>query len=111
MANSTEVILYREPGQDELRAKAELITARHAPEIVRLAGKNAEVAWEEFFQAGIANAHTRKNYLHAVRQFLAYAERRNWRLDQIIKFPPATSANTSRSCRSPSPPRSSTWPR
>jgi integrase/recombinase XerD len=83
MADSTEVILYREPDQAELPAKAELITARHAPEIVRIAGKNAEFAWEEFFQAGIANAHTRKNYLHAVRQFLAYAERRNWRLDQI----------------------------
>ena len=40
MGDSTEVILYREPGQADLPTMAEPVTARHAPEIVRLAGKN-----------------------------------------------------------------------
>ncbi len=50
---------------------SEPVTPRNAPAIVKAAGKGAEFAWEEFFQAEIANAHTRKNYMHAVRQFPA----------------------------------------
>ena len=49
----------------------------------KAAGKSAEFAWEEFFQAEIANAHTRKNYMHAVRQFLAWVEGRNLELPRI----------------------------
>ena len=56
------------------------VTARNAPAIVKAAGKSAEFAWEEFFQAEIANAHTRKNYMHAVRQFLAWVEDRGLEL-------------------------------
>ncbi|WZP01232.1 tyrosine-type recombinase/integrase (plasmid) [Isosphaeraceae bacterium EP7] len=52
------------------------VTARNAPAIVKAAGKGAEFAWDEFFQAEIANHHTRKNYMHAVRQFLAWAKQR-----------------------------------
>src|SRR4051812_20601339 len=59
------------------------VTARNAPAIVKAAGKSAEFAWEEFFQAEIANAHTRKNYMHAVRQFLAWVEERNLALPRI----------------------------
>src|SRR4051812_50198903 len=59
------------------------VTARNAPAIVKAAGKSAEFAWEEFFQAEIANAHTRKNYMHAVRQFLAWVEERNLGLPRI----------------------------
>jgi integrase len=46
-----------------------------APAIVKAAGKAAEFAWEEFFQAELANAHTRKNYMHAVRKFLVWSEK------------------------------------
>jgi integrase/recombinase XerD len=45
------------------------------PAIVTDAGNAARFAWEEFFQGEIANAHTRKNYIHAIQQFLAWAER------------------------------------
>lgn len=44
------------------------------PEIVRQAGERAEYAWEEFFQAEISNTNTRKNYIHAVRQFLRWCD-------------------------------------
>ena len=44
------------------------------PAIIASAGPNAGFAWDEFFQGEIANAHTRKNYEHAVRKFLAWAQ-------------------------------------
>ena len=44
------------------------------PAIIGDAGPGAEFAWEEFFQGEIANAHTRKNYMHAVGKFLAWCE-------------------------------------
>lgn len=83
MTDSTEIAVYEEPARTEVIIQGDLLTARHAPAIVRHAGKAAEFAWEEFFQAGIANAHTRKNYLHAVRQFLAWAQRRGLGLARI----------------------------
>ena len=61
-------------------ARGEPVTARNAPAIVKAAGRSAEFAWEEFFQAEIANAHTRKNYLHAVQKFLAWVEGRGLEL-------------------------------
>ena len=61
----------------------EPVTARNAPAIVKAAGRSAEFAWEEFFQAEIANAHTRKNYLHAVQRFLAWVEGRGLELPRI----------------------------
>ena len=54
-----------------------------APAIIADAGPNAGFAWEEFFQGEIANAHTRKNYIHAVRKFLAWAEAKNVELLDI----------------------------
>jgi integrase/recombinase XerD len=48
-----------------------------APAIIKQAGKAAEFAWEEFFQGEIANRHTRKNYEHAVRRFLAWSGDQN----------------------------------
>jgi integrase/recombinase XerD len=48
--------------------------ADNPPAIVTDAGNAARFAWDEFFQGEIANAHTRKNYIHAIRQFLAWAE-------------------------------------
>ncbi len=59
------------------------VSPRNAPAIVRLAGASAQFAWEEFFQGEIANHHTRKNYIHAVRKFLAWAEGRGLELVRI----------------------------
>ena len=73
MANSkSEIVVYSGPDQAALAARSEPVTARNAPAIVKAAGRSAEFAWEEFFQAEIANAHTRKDYLHAVRKFLTW---------------------------------------
>jgi integrase/recombinase XerD len=79
----TEVTVYRGPERAGLTAPGEPITARNAPAIVKAAGRAAEFAWEEFFQAEIANAHTRKNYLHAVQKFLAWVEGRGLDLLRI----------------------------
>jgi integrase/recombinase XerD len=45
-----------------------------APPIIAAAGPNAKYAWEEFFQGEIANYYTRRNYSHAVRRFLTWAD-------------------------------------
>ena len=66
-----EIAIYDTTKTGELIQPVEPVTARNAPAIVKAAGRSAEFAWEEFFQAEIANAHTRKNYLHAVQKFLA----------------------------------------
>ena len=68
-----EIAVYDGTKSGELIRPDEPVTARNAPAIVKAAGKAAEFAWEEFFQAEIASAHTHKNYLHAVRCFLAWA--------------------------------------
>ena len=78
-----EIAVYDGTKTGELIQPAEPVTARNAPAIVKAAGKAAEFAWEEFFQAEIANAHTRKNYMHAVRQFLAWVEERGLELPRI----------------------------
>jgi len=83
MDEKNEVVVYVEAETGELTQPARPVTARNAPAIVKAAGKRAEFAWEEFFQAEIANAHTRKNYMHAVRQFLAWVEERNLELHRI----------------------------
>ena len=43
------------------------------PAIVARAG-GGRFAWDEFFVGEIRNAHTRKNYRHAVERFLAWCE-------------------------------------
>ena len=85
MADSkSEIVVYQGPDQGGLGGRRdEPVTARNAPAIVKAAGRSAEFAWEEFFQAEIANAHTRKNYLHAVRKFLAWVEGRRLELPRI----------------------------
>ena len=74
MSDSREISIYQRPASAELATVAEKVSARHAPAIVRDAGKAACFAWEEFFQGEIANPHTRKNYIHAIRKFLAWSE-------------------------------------
>ena len=84
MADSkSEIVVYQGSDEAGLVARGEPVTARNAPAIVKAAGRSAEFAWEEFFQAEIANAHTRKNYLHAVRKFLAWVEGRGLELPRI----------------------------
>ena len=91
----SEIVVYREcgPGRAE-RPGASRCTARNAPAIVKAAGRSAEFAWEEFFQAEIANAHTRKNYLHAVQRVPRLG--RGPRPRARRGSPPATSARTFR---------------
>jgi site-specific recombinase XerD len=83
MDETQEIVVYVETATGELTQPNGPITARHAPAIVKAAGQRAEFAWEEFFQAEIANAHTRKNYMHAARQFLTWIEERNLELHRI----------------------------
>jgi site-specific recombinase XerD len=81
--SKSEIVVYRGAEQGGLTARDEPVTARNAPAIVKAAGRSAEFAWEEFFQAEIANAYTRKNYLLAVRRFLAWVEERDIELPRI----------------------------
>src|SRR4051812_49923313 len=43
----------------------------------------ANFAWDEFFAGELANTQTRKNYMHAVRRFLAWAEGRGLELPRV----------------------------
>ena len=75
MADSkTEIVVYSGADEGAIAARGEPVTARNAPALVKAAGRSAEFAWEESFQAELSNAHTRKNYLHAVKNFLAWVE-------------------------------------
>ena len=53
------------------------------PRLVEQAGGNAHFAWEEFFSAELPNPHTRRAYLHAVRQFLNWCDAHSLELRQI----------------------------
>src|SRR5271156_4127613 len=53
------------------------------PRLVEQAGGNAHFAWEELFSAELRNQHTRRAYLHAVRQFLEWCELRELELRGI----------------------------
>ena len=79
----SEIVVYSGPDQGGLTVPAEPVTARNALAIVKAAGRSAEFAWEEFFQAELANAHTRKNYLYVVQKFLAWVEGRGLELVRI----------------------------
>ena len=74
MSEIRDVTIYRRSNLTDL---ATPVSARNAPEIVKCVGQAAEFAWEEFFQGELANPHTRKNYIHAVKKFLAWCEVRN----------------------------------
>ena len=53
------------------------------PAFVTKAGRSACFAWDEMFSGELNNAHTRRAYLHAVRQFLAWCESHSLELQQI----------------------------
>jgi|SRR5271157_209947 len=81
--SKSEIVVYEGADRAGLTARSEPVTARNAPAIVKAASRSAAFAWEEFFQAEIANAYTRKNYLHAVLKFLAWVEERGIELPRI----------------------------
>jgi site-specific recombinase XerD len=74
MSDSTEIMLH--PGHDRVPARRRRADDRAGPPpaIVIAAGAGAEFAWDEFFKGQLANAHTRKNYAHAVRHFLGWCD-------------------------------------
>ena len=53
------------------------------PAIIASAGRNAGFGWDEFFQGQLANAHSRKNYKHAVQKFLVWCEKHKLELLDI----------------------------
>jgi hypothetical protein len=77
---SREITVYEVLPPDKPQGRG---TTLQAPKIVTSAGKAAEFAWEEFFQGELANPHTRKNYIHAVKKFLAWAERERLKIPDI----------------------------
>ncbi len=59
------------------------VSVSDIPKLVSHCGAAAAFAWEEFFLGKIRNAHTRKAYLHAVREFLVWCEQRSVELAKI----------------------------
>jgi len=53
------------------------------PGLIAAVGPAAGFAWDEFFSGQIRNRHTRVAYLHAVRQFLKWAEPHAATIDRI----------------------------
>ena len=68
-SSSTRDTPGRPPGVDEADDPA-----GPPPAMIAAAGAGAEFAWDEFFKGQLANAHTRKNYAHAVRHFLTWCD-------------------------------------
>jgi hypothetical protein len=67
MSDSTDIIVHPGPQRTPARRRRADHHVGPPPAIVAAAGGGAEFAWGEFFKGQIANAHTRKNYAHAVR--------------------------------------------
>lgn len=78
MSDSRSIVPYGSTSRVPVAAQHPAI-----PEIVFSAGNAARFAWEEFFEASIANHHTRKNYIHAVSRFLSWAEGQGLELRDI----------------------------
>jgi integrase/recombinase XerD len=53
------------------------------PALVAAAGPAAHFVWDEFFAGQVRNPHTRRAYVHAVRQFLTWAEGQGVELHQV----------------------------
>jgi len=56
---------------------------RELPPLITQAGRPAETAWDDFFHGRLANAHTRKEYNRAIRNFLEWAENQGLALERI----------------------------
>lgn len=83
MGDKQDIILYQDGKQRVVASDGSVLALPLAPQIVSSAGDAARFAWEEFFEAEIANHHTRKNYTHAVRRFLSWAEQQGLELVRI----------------------------
>jgi integrase/recombinase XerD len=84
MSEKQEIILYQEAKQSEVAFPRKKLSALPIPAIVDSAGSGARFAWREFFEASIANRHTRKNYVYAVMRFLCWAEEQSLQLLDIM---------------------------
>src|SRR3954453_17627826 len=87
MSDSTEIVLH--PGHDRAPARHRRTDdpVGPPPAIVTAAGAGAEFAWDEFFKGQIAKDHTRKNYAHAVRHFLAWCDHPDRQI-QLVRITP-----------------------
>ena len=83
LSDTRDIIPYQNPAPAAPAVPRERVTARPAPAIVRHAGPAAELAWEELFQGGLANPHTRKDYIHAAHKFLDGSRGRSLNLIRI----------------------------
>src|SRR4051794_11565477 len=72
MSDSTEIILH--PGHDRTPARRRADDPVGPPPAIVAAGAGAEFAWDEFFKGQLATAYTRRNYAHAVRDFLTWCD-------------------------------------
>jgi len=73
MSEKQEIILYQQANQLKGRSSGIQLSSLPVPPIVDAAGRGARFAWREFFEAELANHHTRKNYVYAVMRFLSWA--------------------------------------
>ena len=60
--------------KSEVSLSGGMLTVLPLPELVAQNGTQGKFAWEEYFAGRISNAHTRKSYLHAVKEFLNWAK-------------------------------------
>src|SRR5262249_51861407 len=74
MTDSTQIILHPGHSRTPARRRRADDPVGPPPASVVAAGAGAEFAWDEFFKGQLANAHTRKNYAHAVRHFLDWCD-------------------------------------
>jgi site-specific recombinase XerD len=74
MSDSKSVIVHVGHRGSPGRRRPQDDVAGAPPAIITAAGGGAEFAWDEFFKGQLANAHTRKNYAHAVRDFLGWCD-------------------------------------
>ena len=82
MSEPRSIIPYQDPAVSGLHNAPR--SSIPAPPIVEAAGNAARFAWREFFEASIANRHTRKNYVYAVIRFLKWAEENHLQLLDIM---------------------------
>src|SRR4051812_43564806 len=110
MSDSTEIILP--PGHDHTPARRRRTDdpVGPPPAIVTAAGAGAEFAWDEFFKGQIANAYTRRNYAHAVRDFLGWCDHPDRQIPLVRITPGHVGDYLADSSWRP-PPRSSGWRR
>jgi integrase/recombinase XerD len=81
----SEIVVYQASDEGVLAARRDggAPATTSVPAIVLAAGAAAGFAWDEFFEGELANAHTRRAYSQAVRDFLAWAEGRQLDLVRI----------------------------